>query len=370
MLNAEIGEEDENFKWLIPSAVSYACESNKYGNYYGILTMIDKDEIGTHSQQIDTQVFDRIPDNANSALLIGAEKFCKNILLPSAAAIITGSKISDFDIGSDLISVTNNKDLKWDNFETGNGKTITPTIPKGAFDLRIVGSYIIIEITGMHYSPSAGITVTTSLTQKIELSIEKRSDGHCVLVPKRESAFNDCTVSSGVQVSGTIKILNVVLDVVGAVAGLACGIGAFGRFFAETAAITTEAAAGTASISVETAGEVIEEESIAEAVISGAESIDAIEAGVSTVTKGGIFASNYCKIATELSGLIAGIAGASVAAIALVEYIDNKNYDKIPSLNDFGMKLLGNYAWPQLEDAEIVDAELCDVLILYTNIRE
>lgn len=377
LLNAELGEADKNFKWLIPSAVSYACETNRKGSYYGILTMIDNDKIGTHSQQIDTQIFDKIPSGANSALVIGAEKFCKYVLLPSAAAIITGSKIEDFDIGSDRISVTNNKDMKWDNFETGKGKTITPTIPKGAFDMRIMGSFIIIDITGMHYSPSEGITVTTSLTQKIELAIEKRSDGHCVLIPKKDSAFNECTVSSGVQVSEAIKIVNVILEVVSAVAGIACGVGAFGQLFTKAAAVTTEAAAATteavaetATISVDMASQTLEAGDIAEVVTQCSESLDEIAAGTTTVTRGGFFASNFCKVATKLSSLVAGLGAIGIATITLIEYIDNKNYDKMPSLNDFGMRLLGNYAWPQMKDAEIIDAELCDVLILYTKIDE
>lgn len=369
MLNAELGKEDRAFQWLIPSAVSYAVESNRTGDYFGVLTMIDGDTIGTHAQQIDIQAFDRLPKNANSMLLIGEEKFCKNILLPSASAIITGSKKEDFSIGSDGVSITNNKALNWDHFDTGNGKTITPTLPAGAFDLRVIGNFIQITITGMHYSPSSGITVTTTMTQKIELSIQKRADGKCVLVPNQDSLFNECTISSGVQVSTAWQIAEIVLDVVAAVAAVACGVGTIGRLATKAAQVTTEAAAGTAEISIDAAEIAPELADVSETVSESAASIDAVAAGTSGVTKGGFFSSNFCKVATQLCGAIAGISGVVITALEIAKYINEKNYDKMPALNDFAAKLLSNYAWPQMKDAQIIDAELCNALILYTDIQ-
>jgi hypothetical protein len=369
LLNGEISQ-DPNFKWLTPSAVSYAVETTTVATYFGILTMLDNDAITSQSQQIDTGVFSRIPTNANSALLISAEKFCKHILLPSAVAVVSGSAESDFDIGPDLIRITNNKDLKWDNFEMSDGSTIQPTIPKGGLDIHVDGTFIILEIIGIHYSPSVGITVSSNLTQKIELTIQQQTDGGYVLVPKKDSTFSQCTINSSVEVAEWLQITEIILDVVGAVAGLACGIGAIGGLVAAKATTTVvEASAEIAMDAVETAEIAAEEtESAIETVSTAAESVDAVVAGTSTVTKGGFFASNFCKVATKVCGVIGGLAGLGISAIELTKFIENSEFDDIPSLNNFAANLLGTYEWPELPDASISGAELFDALILYTNI--
>ena len=321
----------------------------------------------TQSQQIDVGMFENMPKDANSILLISGEKFCKHVLLPSAVAIITGSKEEDFDIGKDKISVTNNKELNWDKFKLENGSVIQPTIPKGALEVNIDYNFIKIEIVGMHYSPSPGITVYMNLTQKVEVTVEKRKDGSYVLITNNESAFQNNKITTSVEVAKWLKITEIVVEVVSAVAAFACGALAIGGKLASKAATTVveetvaefelseEAISETAQAEIEAASEVIE--AAANEVASAA-----------TETTSGFFGSNFCKVTEHVCGFIAAAGGVSIGITELVKYLKTKDYDNIPTLNDFANLLLSNYAWPDLKEAKIVGGELMGVLLIYTNI--
>ncbi len=368
MLNGKIAEKKKDFQWLMPTDVSYAFEqTHDNRHYFGLLTMLDNDKITTQSQQIDVGMFENMPKDANSVLLISGEKFCKHVLLPSAVAIITGSKEEDFDIGKDKISVTNNKELNWDKFKLENGSVIQPTIPKGALEVNIDYNFIKIEIVGMHYSPSPGITVYMNLTQKVEVTVEKRKDGSYVLITNNESAFQNNKITTSVEVAKWLKITEIVVEVVSAVAAFACGALAIGGKLASKAATTVveetvaefelseEAISETAQAEIEAASEVIE--AAANEVASAA-----------TETTSGFFGSNFCKVTEHVCGFIAAAGGVSIGITELVKYLKTKDYDNIPTLNDFANLLLSNYAWPDLKEAKIVGGELMGVLLIYTNI--
>lgn len=371
MLSQDIAKKDEHFRWLIPNDVSYAAETTRDGRaYFGILTMIDGDKAkGSQSQEFDVGVIERIPSSANSVLMISPEKFTKHILLPSAAAIVTNSEIQDFSISSDGLSITNNKELKWDKFEIEGGE-IQPTLPKGAFTLNCEGTDLKIDIVGMHYTPSVGITVTVNMSQKVSFKSEKNSKGEYVLVADTSNLFNSCSIGSSVQVAEWIKITEIVLDVVAAVASLACGVGAIGTAIAGKAA-TTVAAEG-AEIAVETAAiaevAVSDIDAVSEVIEFSSASIDSMAAGVSTVTRGGFFASNSCKLMTKITGLVGALSGASIAAMEITKYVETKDFDKIPTLNNLAMNLLGSYTWPELGDVTIENIELFDTLLVHTKI--
>ncbi len=369
MLSGKIAEGKEDFQWLIPTDVSYAFERTHDNHcYFGILTMLDNDKITTQSQQIDTRIFENMPKNANSVLFISGEKFCKHILLPSAVAIITGSKKEDFDIGKDKISITNNKKMNWDKFKLENDSVIQPTIPKGALEIKINSNFIEIEIVGMHYSPSPGITVNMNLTQKVEIKIEKRdSDGNYVLVTDNKSAFQYNKVTASVEVAEWLKITEIVIEVVSAVASLACGALAIkGKIAAKAATIVVEETVAEVEIAEQAIAETAQEEiQAASTVINTAASEIA---SATAETTGGFFASNFCKVTQQVCGFIAAAGGISIAITEIVKYIETEDYDNIPTLNDFANLLLGNYAWPDLKEAKIIGGDLMDVLMLYTNI--
>lgn len=368
MIGGEIAKAQEDFQWMLPTDVSYAVEQTNDGqNYFGVLTMIDNDKITSQSQQLDTRAFIKIPEGANSVLILSAEKFCKHILLPSAVNVITGSTKADFEISQDSLSITNNKDLQWDKFQLSDGSVVQPTLPKGSFDIHVESTYIVIEIVGMRYSPSNGITVVTNLTQKVQIDMVKKSDGTLALSVDPKSAYNYSTINSSVEVAEWLKITEIILEATTAIASIACGVGMLGEKIAAKAVTTAvEGATAEVEMSASAISEAVEESGAeVESAISGAAAEVSAGAAIKTT---GFFASNYVKILEAISGIIAGVSGVSCAIVELTKYIEQEQFDNLPSLNDFAQILLGNYAWPNLEDAKIINAKLSDSLLIYTNI--
>lgn len=368
MLGGKIAEAKKDFQWMLPTDISYAVEQtyDKH-DYFGILTMIDNDKITTQSQQLDVRAFSNMPTDANSILIVSAEKFCKHIILPSAINVVTGSTINDFDIGTDGLTIINNKELKWDKFKINDGTVIQPILPKGSFNMRVESDCIVIEIFGMRYSPSAGITVVTNLTQKVQIQMVKNSDDAMVLTVDPKSAFNYSSIHSSIEVAEWLKIMEILLDVTAAIAALAGGVGVIGEKIAAKAATTAvESAAAEVEMTASSISEVVETsgEEVANAITDAAVQIST---GVEAQTSG-FFASNYVKILEKVCGVVAGACGVSIGIIELIKYIENKQFDNLPTLNDFAKILLENYAWPKLDDAKIVNAELSDSLLIYTDI--
>ena len=368
MIDGKIAEAKKDFQWMLPTDISYAVERTLDGrDYFGVLTMIDNDKITTQSQQLDVRAFLNMPADANSVLIISAEKFCKHILLPSAINVISDSTTNDFEIGKDGLTITNNKELKWDKFKLNDGTVVQPILPKGSFDMHMESDYIVIEIVGMQYSPSAGITVETNMTQKVQIKMVKKSDGTMALTVDPQSAFQYSNIHSSVQVAEWLKIVEILLDVTAAIASLAGGVGMIGEKIAAKAATTTvETAAAEVEMTASSISEAVEESS-EEVANTISEAAMQISTGVETQTTG-FFASNYVKIMEKVCGAVAGACGVSVGIIELTKYIENKQFDNLPTLNNFAQILLENYAWPNLDDAKIVNAELSDSLLIYTNI--
>lgn len=368
MLDGKIAEAKKDFQWLMPTAVSYAYEKTSDKDYFGVLTMLDNDETTGLSQQFDTRAFGYMPKDANSVLMISAEKLCKHMLLPSAVSVIDGSKEEDFEIQEDQISITNKNDLTWDNFKIEGGDVVQPVIPAGAFKMKINGTYIEIEILGMHYSPSSGITVRTNMTQKVELTIGRKTDGTIVLATNPKSAYKYNSIFSSVEVENWLKITEIALEITGIVASLACGGGLIASKVASCAATTV--AEGTADIAIE--GEAIAEaaeessEESASTIITAAEEV----AAGATTRSAGIVASNFCKVTAKVCSLIAAASGAAILITDLIKDGDEADFENAPSLLEFADILLGNYSWPNLNEVKIVDAKLDDVLLIYTNISD
>ncbi|CAO5026274.1 TULIP family P47-like protein [Microcystis wesenbergii] len=369
MLNQQAAKDD--FAWLKPTDLSYAVGSTEDDDLskavFATLCLTDGATIsGGMQQAVDISALQGLPPDANSSFVISPEKVTQHMLFKGAVATIQGSKDSDFTIGSDQVSIRNVNKITWGNFQTDNG-VISPTINVGNFTMTLQDDHILLEIVNAEYEPSAGITVHLTLTQKFGFKTVKRdSDGKYVFIPDT-SSFGSPHIVTAVSISEGLKILEITLAVVGAVAGLAAGASGIGALIAKGATVAAEGAAASAEISAEVVEEAIEsasEESIEaaenEAALSVDEGISGVE-GAAQVQKGSFLLTGQFR---AYCGLAAAIAGVSSAGIAVAKFVTEEDYDKVPAFNDFAANCLGTTKWPATNNAELVSVDLRNSLVM------
>ena len=237
MINEEAANGD--FAWLKPSKFSYAVGGPEEGpmdkHVFGVLAMTDGENISTKQQQaIDISCLQNLPEGANSAFVISAEKVVQHILLGGAIATIENSKREDFKINDDGISITNVNNIVWDKFENDNGKFIEPMLDKGSFNMSMQNDHILLEIIGAHYEVSPGIIMKMNLVQKFAYKTIQRKDGKYVFVPDT-SKYPNAETNATVEVADWLKDLELGLDIFIGLATLAFGIAAGSKLVSEGA---------------------------------------------------------------------------------------------------------------------------------------
>lgn len=85
------------------------------------------------------------PFGANLALVVSKAMFVKHILLKAAVSIINDASENDFTISETGLSLTNNREMLWQDFEADDGKYISPVLPKESLILTLLPDYMLRE---------------------------------------------------------------------------------------------------------------------------------------------------------------------------------------------------------------------------------
>ncbi|WP_410529525.1 TULIP family P47-like protein [Serratia sp. AXJ-M] len=358
LLGLEAGNSD--FQWLYPSAYSYASNSSIDGNTtgFGVLTLVDGDmDTGNLQQSIDIQALNLVKSyGANLALVVSKSMFVKHILLPAAISIVKDSTDSDFTISDTGLSLTNNREMVWQNFDDGKGHTVSPTIPKENFILTLQSDYIHLSMMGAHYMPHAGVTVYMGVEQDFRYKVEKNGEGEPVFVPD-EKGMGDAQISCFCKFDSWLGALELAMGIISSIAGVI----ALGTGFADAIA------AGAAETMA------IEEE---ELVINFTFNIGRFEittnalADLAVAIQDGVISNptifNVVKIASIVTAATTGIAFGS---IMIAEAVYKGIYKEVPSFRSIANAITGSAVWPNIKNTELKSASLADSFVIGLELK-
>ena len=348
-----------DFQWLKPSAYSYSANSSidKKTAAFGALTLIDgKTDIGHLQQTVDIAALQLVkPFGANAALSVSKAMFVKHILLPAAIAIVKSSTAADFDISESGLSLTNNREMLWQEFDGPNGEKMSPMLPKESFNLTLQSDYIHISIVGAHYRPRAGMTLYMNLEQNFKYKVEKNKQGEPVFVPDNEG-LGDGTLSCTVVLDDWLKWYELVMSIITLIASvLALGTW-FAGGLAKAARATVEGveATRTATFSFRFFKSI---------------SNTRILAPIAARIAGGVASHptifNTIKIASNVTAATTGIAWGS---ILLSDAIYKQIYDDVPAFRLFASNITSAVKWPEIDNIELKSATLADSFVIGLNL--
>lgn len=372
VMDINVIADQDGFQWIKPTDFSYAVAQPSANPTidncaFGVISMVENHPIQPFQEQaIDSRALANLPAGANAAFVISEQMVAQNILLNGAVSAIQGSSAADFDFSSDGKSVTNNKSLTWGNFQTSNG-IISPVITTGNFILRADDTYVYVEISEATYEPSEGITVEMNLTQKFTFSTVQREDGGYVFIPDI-TGLGSPDVKTNVSLSKGLQITHLITGIVAGVAGLLVAASGIGALIAESADVAVDAAAESAEVAIDGAqADAIADANPAELAEENQEGADNADEGAENpadpaqVQEGGIFTSMRFRIAL---GIISACAGLTAGGIGVAKYIVSKDYDEIPSFDDFAANCLGASVWPQVTGYTLLGAGFQQSLVL------
>jgi len=353
--------QDSDFEWLSPSAYSYALGSSidKKTAGFGVLTLTDgKTDTGSLQQSLDIQALDLVKESgANLALVISKHMFVKHILLPAAVSLIKGSGESDFTLSDTGLSLSNNREMVWQDFDDGKGGTFSPVLPKNGFILTLQSECIHLSIVGAHYRPNGMCTVSMGIEQNFSYKVEKNARGEPVFVPD-EKGLGDAQVSCSVEFDKWVQVFELTMGIITGIATvISLGTAAASALSARSATTyTANRAAGIAMASLDNLSEV--SVTCSEAVAISGRILRGIPSNPT------IF--NAVKIASAVTAATTGLA-LSGTMIASAVY-ENK-YDDVPSFHDIARRITGSTVWPGINNTELKSASLADSFVIGLEIR-
>lgn len=347
-----------DFQWLKPSAYSYAANSSIDGKTaaFGTLALIDgKTDINERQQTIDVGALQIVkPFGANAALIISKTMFVKHILLKAAVNLIKNTTEEDFEISETGLSLSNKKEMVWQDFEGEDG-IWSPLIPKDSFILTLQSDYIHVNISNAHYRPHFGVTVYMSLEQNFKYKVEKNKKGEPIFVPD-EKGMGEAEVFCHVKLDDWLNWLNLVTGIITSIASVfALGLGVAKAISkGAQATLIGNQATRTASFSFKLLGMSINLEKLAPIAIT-------IQKGIARNPT--VF--NAVKMGVTITAATTGI---TFGTITLVDAIYEHKYNDVPSFRVFSDNLTGAIQWPRVDNMELKSATLADSFVIGLNI--
>lgn len=372
VMNLNSVADQDGFQWLKPTAFQYAVASPEdrslRDSAFGLIAMVQGHPVQpTMQQAVDVRALQNLASGANSAFVISETMVAQNMLLQGAVATIQGSSKSDFGFSTDGLSVVNVNDVIWGHFQTEKNGVISPKIKKNNFTLRADDTYVYLEIANAEYETSPGVTVHMNLTQKFTYNTVQAKNGNYVFVPDI-TGFGNPSITANVSLSEGLQITQIVAGAVAAIAGVLVAASGIGAALSASADVAVDAGANAADIAID-ASDVVEAaaENPVEAAAENEGGADAADEGAADpenpaqVQKCGIFTSSQFRLATGLTGAIAGAVSGS---IGIAKAITGLDYDKIPAFDTFAANCLGASLWPGLSDYKLIGASFRSSLVI------
>ncbi|WP_168404294.1 TULIP family P47-like protein [Erwinia amylovora] len=350
-----------DFQWLYPSAYSYAANSsldNKTTGF-GILTLVDgRTDTGKLQQSVDISALRLVNKfGANLALVISKGMFVKHTLLKAAVDLIKHATVSDFIISDSGLSLTNRREMVWQDFHAGDNVYISPILPKEGLILTLQSDYIHLTIQGAYYRPHTGVTVYMGLEQNFRYKVANNARGEPVFVPD-EKGLGDAQIVCTVKFDKWLQAVEITMGVIASIASI-ISLGTLAY-----SAITARAAATL--VAAEREGSVIFSVNAAEAEIVASEAT-AIARGI---VNGAVSNPTIFNVVRMCSAVTATITGAAAGAIAISEAIYKSKYDDMPTFHHFASIITGTSIWPHMNNIKLKSASLADSFVIGLEISQ
>ncbi|MDR1549350.1 MAG: TULIP family P47-like protein [Hungatella sp.] len=206
--------KDEDFEWLQPTYMSYACTSLKDGSdgLFGVLCMV-KGRDGTENHNQIPAV--SMSENQNAVFLINKEVFIKYQFLPSLPQAFKNAKPEDFSIDDAGLTITA-KDLSLE------------TVRHGAIDyqpklgsLKVTFNETTIDtVTIINTNISPGIDTVTTIVTSHTLAMGKNSKDEPIMIYKN---VGDPVTSNETHVAAWVIVTEVIVELIIAVVAAVAG---------------------------------------------------------------------------------------------------------------------------------------------------
>jgi hypothetical protein len=369
--------DKQDYQWLKPTDLSYACKNAADGSLdksvFAVLCMTDNHPIGINEHAIDNRILQVVSKDANSAFGISDTQVLKHLFAPGAVAVIQGSKLTDFNITNDNLTILNNRDITWGNFQLESGEIVRPVIKAGRFQMTLQSSQVNLQITDAAFNwpkwhGPGDIKVRLTLNQFFEFDLKPNGKGGYVFVPKGAGpGVKDITAT--VSASKDVQIFDICMGIAGSLVGAVLG-GLLGAAFDAGAAVTVvDTRLGRLAVNAEDLQEAIgkvnknqlvqEDQTVAMRV--RAYLVDANSPTWPQKFRGA-FWGNKWKL---LGGILGTLSGMQLGLIAeYVQLTAQGKLDKVPPFNTFAAKCIGATQWPEAKGWELKSAALRGPLII------
>lgn len=336
-----------DFAWLTPSDLSYAVFAPDKGatednSLYSMLCMTDNSVVPPDIQKsIDSEVFRGITKNANAVLCISPQKFCEHILIEASKNLITGSSESDYAYSTDGTEIYNEKEITMKNVEISEGEKVDLKIAAGNYRIRIMNDHLETFITdAFHHEDLYNVYI--SFNQQIGFETIKNG-ADTIFIPKESDYYNAVThvTIEPTEMADILKWTGLAIEMLGMLLGLGLSVVKIAKVTSTATKVGAEAAT--------------------KGMAAGAAAMGAAANGVATGVTKAISITNGLIVGSAIACLIGFfMENASMIAIAIA----NKDYSKIPTLENFAVNLLSQVKWTGIEEAELMGARLNDAFLL------
>ncbi len=345
-LSLEVDKNDK-WKWIKPTSTSYAVtdEGTMESSIFGVLTMTENRDTA-ENHQVSPYA---IPTGQDAGFLISGQRFIENMMREGASTVFNGEALTSFDITNDGLTVQNNKELTWGNFEITDSKKVTIKIPAKQFKMTLSHSQVEIEFINLNYAYSSDYNVHVNYTEYVQLKLKEVTDSNGT--KKKIFWFDEVSKNMTVNVTKTDAMITreIVMGAVVAVLSMVALAGPIVEGLTAGAEVVEGVGAGAAEISED----VFEAAEAADPIANAEEDAEAGVAAGEDVAQPGKWQSIKNAFRTPKWKFVGGLAaaaglidgGAEIIG-ALIEKAAKDEWDDVKGFDEFSNMCIAPYAWP------------------------
>ncbi|WP_213803466.1 TULIP family P47-like protein [Granulicella sp. dw_53] len=201
------------FQWLKPtySAYAYLDGATEEDSFFGVISMTENRSVAGLANQLGPNC---VPKGSPAGFTIGMARYLEKVMLPSLTKAFSNATTSTFTLVANNRLIVNTESFKLNPVKV-NGTSYTPQLE--IFEAQVLGEEMQIHVrTKIPISPGIRAMVDSVAYQKIVL-VQKPDGGQTLdFKDGRPTATNHW-----IEVDDGVKITQIVVSIVGAVAGVA-----------------------------------------------------------------------------------------------------------------------------------------------------
>ena len=358
--------------WLQPTSNGYAVveplqSPNNDNCVSAILSMVNNRVNSKPVLQVDANA---IAPNSSSSLLISPIMFLKNILLPGASSVFTGSSQSDFKVIETNLSITNTKSLDWANCKLDDNTTVTLSVDPNNFSMGVENDRITLSFSNLNYPITMlGATVghvEIIFTGQFQLALKTGTNGNKTLwfdLPKDQKNITNVSAvmnKTYYTIEEAIGIISIALSVIAIGGALGSKLATRAAEKAVIASGEVEAGATAAEIQA-VLQDVLQNPPIRRAFIgeAGADALEMLNSAVINIRRANLWAS-VAKWSASAAALTGATWGGMKYKESVLEEAAQDKWEKTPAFRKFADMSISYYSFGGLSNLQVQTAALAE----------